>query len=78
VYDFARIDVRRVMMKQLRNGGHIKMLAHCMRQDLLKNIGNISDTRLYNQCHFGTKRSIEKYIEEVIKGIKAIYDADAS
>jgi TAG lipase/lysophosphatidylethanolamine acyltransferase len=75
-YDYVRIDVRRVMMKQLRISGNVKTLSHCLRQDLVKNIGNISDPQLYNQCHFGTKRNIEKYIDEVIKCVRAIYHAD--
>lgn len=53
-------------------------MAHCLRQDLAKNICNISDPDLYNQCHLGTKRPIEKYIEEVRKCIKTIYLADTS
>ena len=32
--------------------------------------------RLYNQCHLGTKRAIEKYIDEVIKCIQTIYVAN--
>ena len=75
-YDYARLEVRRQMMKQLRNNSSIKTLAHCIRQDLVKNICNISVAPLYNQCHLGTKRIIEKYIEEVIKCIKIIYYAD--
>ena len=64
------------MMKQLRISGNVKTLSHCLRQDLVKNIGNISCPQLYNQCHFGTKRNIEKYIDEVIKCVRAIYHAD--
>ena len=44
----------------------------------MKNICNISDPQLYNQCHLGTKRQIEKYIDEVLKCIRAIYSADAN
>ena len=44
----------------------------------MKNIGNISDPLLYNRCHLGTKRTIEKYQEEVVKCIKAIYYSDSN
>ena len=61
------------MMKQLRKSNNIKTLAHCLRQDLVKNLGNLSHKNLYNQCHLGTKKNIEKYVEEVQKCIKIIY-----
>ena len=68
-YDYRRIESRLLMMKQLRKSGNIKTLVHCLRQDLMKNIGTISDPQLYTQCHYGTKRLIEKYHNEVIKCI---------
>jgi hypothetical protein len=61
------------MMKHLRQQNNVRTLSHCLRQDLIKNIGGISDPNLYNRCHFGTKRLIEKYHNEVIKCIKLIY-----
>ena len=44
----------------------------------MKNIGNMSDPKLYNQCHFGTKQIIEKYQDEVVKSIQSIYGADSA
>ena len=76
LFDYERIETRRQMMKQLRGNQNIKTLAFCIRQDLAKNICNISDPSLYNKCHLGTKRSIEKYIDEVIKCLKSIYQAN--
>lgn len=64
------------MMKQLRHRGNVRTLSYCIRQDISKNVCNIGDKQLYNQCHSGTKRAIEKYIDEVIKCIKTIYSAD--
>ena len=64
------------MMKQLRTNHAIKALTYCIRQDLTKNICNSSDPNLYTWCHLGTKRIIEKYIDEVIKSIRTIYLAD--
>ena len=78
VYDYQRIENRCMMMKQLRKSNNIKTLSHCLRQDLMKNIGNICDPELYNRCHLGTKRLIEKYQEEVTKCIKAIYYANSN
>ena len=42
-YDYARLETRRQMMKQLRNNQSVKTLAYCIRQDLVKNICNISE-----------------------------------
>lgn len=75
-YDYGRLEARRLVMKQLRNNNNVKTLSHCIRQDLVKNSCNICEPALYNQCHLGTKRTIEKYIDEVIKSIKMVYYAD--
>ena len=40
---------------------------------MVKNLGGIATPSLYGQCHFGTKRLIEKYHNEVIKCIQLIY-----
>ena len=47
-YDYLRLEKRRQMMKQLRKSDNIQTLAHCLRQDLVKNIGNMSNPELYN------------------------------
>ena len=38
----------------------------------------MSNPQLYQQCHLGTKKNIEKYIEEVHKCIRTIYHAEPS
>ena len=60
-------------MKELRVAQDIRGLCMCLRQDLVKNIGGIGNPSLYDFCHFGTKRMIEKYHNEVIKCIRSIY-----
>jgi TAG lipase/lysophosphatidylethanolamine acyltransferase len=60
-------------MKTLRKAKDIKGLCLCLRQDLVKNLGGIASHELYDQCHFGTKRLIEKFHNEVIKCIQFIY-----
>ena len=47
-YDYERIESRLLMMKQLRKQNNVKTLSHCLRQDLVKNIGRISESSLYN------------------------------
>ena len=65
-------------MRNLRKSDNIKGLAMCLRQDLVKNIGNICCHKLFNKCHRGTKILIENYHNEIIKCIKTLYNASAS
>lgn len=73
LYDYERIETRYRNMKTLRKAKDIKGLCLGLRQDLVKNLGGIASHELYDQCHFGTKRLIEKYHNEVIKCIQFIY-----
>ena len=65
-------------MRTLRKQNNIRALSQCLRESLVKNIGNISHLNLYNKCYFGTKRLIEAYHNEVIKSIRAIYFCKSS
>ena len=47
-YDYDRIESRLLMMRHLRKKNNIKTLTHCLRQDLVKNIGRISNPCLYS------------------------------
>ena len=60
-------------MRRLRKSENVRALANCLRQDLVKNIGNICEPDLYNKCHRGTKKLIEKYHNEIIRCIRKIY-----
>ena len=72
-YDYQRIEARYKNLKLLRKHRDLQGLVFCLRQDLVKNLGGIATPQLYEQCHFGTKRVIEKYHNEVIKCIQFIY-----
>jgi len=74
-YDWARIEMRYQYMRNLRKTDNIKGLAMCLRQDLVKNIGNICHHKLFNKCHRGTKILIENYHNEIIKCIKTLYNS---
>jgi len=73
LYDHERIELRYNTLKRLRKAKDVRGLTQCLRQDLVKNIGGIASHDLYDQCHFGTKRLIEKFHNEVIKSIQFIY-----
>ena len=57
----------------MRAKGDVKGMIQSLRQDLMKNLGGIASPELYRHCHFGTKRAIEKYHNEVIESIRAVY-----
>ena len=73
-YDFKRVQKAIDEMKTYREAKSVRALSHMLRQDLMKNYCNISNSDLYNKTHFGTKVLIEKYHKEVFKCIKVIYD----
>lgn len=55
LYDYEGIEIRLENMRQLRQAKDINGLVHCLRQDLLKNLGGICDIRLYSVSYVGTK-----------------------
>ena len=63
------------MMKKLRKQDNINALVACLRQDLMKNLGNICEPELYEKCYLGTKKLIEAYHNEIIKCVRVIYNA---
>jgi hypothetical protein len=78
LYDYQLIEKRFQLMRTLRKQNNIRALAQCLRQSLVKNIGNTSHMNLYNKCYSGTKKLIEAYHNEVIKSIRAIYFCKSS
>ena len=73
LYDYEKVELRYLNMKQLRQSKNITGLVSCLRQDLMKNYGDIANPELYNHSHFGTKRLIEKYHNEIIKCIRFVF-----
>ena len=73
LYDYQRIEYRLLNMRQLREARDIESLVHCLRQDLMKNLGGICDPKLYNISYIGTKHLIEEYHNEIIRCIEFIY-----
>jgi TAG lipase / steryl ester hydrolase / phospholipase A2 / LPA acyltransferase len=69
LYDWKKIEMRYKYMKHLRKSNNHNKLMDCLRQDLVKNIGNICTPELYNKCYIGTKHLIEQYHNEIIKCI---------
>ena len=71
LYDFEGLKERLDLMRELRTSKrNDDTLARCLRQDLVKNIFNTSDPRLYRECFHGTKKLIEDYHNEIILCIK--------
>eukprot|EP00122_Pirum_gemmata_P019155 Pgem_evm1s17938 len=49
-----------------------------LRSGLFRNLGNIGNSKLYNYCTHGTKRLIEKYIDEVVNQLNYLCDSTVS
>ena len=78
LYDWERVMYCLASMKALRKQNAVRTLSHQLRQDLVKNFCCISEPDLYNKAHYGTKRLIEKYHNEVIKCIQLIYSCQTT
>ncbi|ANB12394.1 Tgl3p [Sugiyamaella lignohabitans] len=73
-YDYKLIAVRLKKLIQARNDGDVSVLINLLRSDLLRNLGSIGTTCLYNRAYSGTKLLIEDYINEVIMALEYIDD----
>jgi hypothetical protein len=67
------IENRYLRLKAMRHSKDIRVLAITLRRALQKNLNGIASPELYSQCHFGTKKLVEKYHNEVIKCIRFIF-----
>lgn len=65
-------------MRRLREAKDVEQLIHCLRQDLMKNLGGICEPELYNVASLGTKHLIQDYHNEVIRCIQFIYYYDSN
>ena len=72
-YAFQKTKAKTAFLQKLRTTGDIKGLIGFLRQDLVKNIGQVASPELYKVCRNGTKRNIERYHNEVIRCIQYVY-----
>jgi TAG lipase/lysophosphatidylethanolamine acyltransferase len=68
-YDYRLIHERLQSIIIAREEGDILQLVNLLRSGLVRNLGNISTTRLFNRAFAGTKLLIEDYITQVAQAI---------
>lgn len=56
-------------LKELRRKRDVHELIYTIRSELIKNKGNSANPLLYQRVHYGTKKLVMEYYEEVIKGL---------
>ncbi|CAN6652902.1 triacylglycerol lipase 3 [Trichomonascus vanleenenianus] len=65
-YDYKLISKRLKELATAREESDLETLLEKLRSGLLRNLGSIATTQLYNRAYGGTKLLIEDYINEVI------------
>ncbi|KAJ1506212.1 hypothetical protein HMI54_004883 [Coelomomyces lativittatus] len=75
-YDYKLIHFRLAKLLQLRQKDDVLNLIHHLRSGLLRNLGGISDPRLYSTCYLGTKRIIQDYTREVVAALNYIANGE--
>uniref|UniRef100_A0A060T8F5 ARAD1D06072p n=1 Tax=Blastobotrys adeninivorans TaxID=409370 RepID=A0A060T8F5_BLAAD len=71
-YDYRLISSRLKELVAARDNRNIELLMDRLRSGLLRNIGSIASTHLYNRAYSGTKLLIEDYINVVIQCLEYV------
>lgn len=71
-YDYRLINQRLDSLAVAREEQDIQTLVNLLRSGLVRNLGNITATKLYNRSFAGTKFLIEEYITQVAESIEFI------
>ncbi|KAK3328880.1 hypothetical protein B0H66DRAFT_5046 [Apodospora peruviana] len=71
-YDYRLINERLASIEVARDCGDVHALVNLLRSGLVRNLGNITATKLYNRSFAGTKFLIEEYITAVAEAIEDI------
>lgn len=71
-YDYRLINERLQSLIIAREEQDIQGLVNLLRSGLVRNLGNITATKLYNRSYAGTKFVIEEYITQVAVSIEDI------
>ena len=65
IYNYELLSDRLSLLRKFKEQGQVDALYRALREGLHHDLGNMGDIRLYQQSHFGTKRLIEEYVDEV-------------
>ena len=73
-YDYELIRNRLAQIRQTRERNDVNKLVFHLHEGLHGNLGNISNPRLYQHSRVGTKRLIERYLDEVCSALDYLCD----
>ncbi|KAF9581176.1 hypothetical protein BGW38_001906, partial [Lunasporangiospora selenospora] len=74
VYDYNLILSRRHHLKVVRDSNDVSAIMYLLRSGLLRNLGGITDPRLFVHSYLGTKHLIESYMDEVVSQLEHVAD----
>ncbi|KAF9957419.1 hypothetical protein BGZ72_001844 [Mortierella alpina] len=72
VYDYNLILSRRQHLKIVRESKDVSAMMYLLRSGLLRNLGGITDPRLFCHSYLGTKHLIESYMDEVVSQLEHV------
>lgn len=76
IYNYELLEERLKTLRELREQKRLEELRRSLREGLHHDLGNMGDARLYQHCHFGTKKLITDYVDEVCKALNYVCDTD--
>ncbi|KAL2271135.1 hypothetical protein VTJ83DRAFT_506 [Remersonia thermophila] len=71
-YDYRLINDRVRLIKEARQQGDIYRLFNLLRACMLRNLGNITSSKLFNCSFSGTKHLIDEYVQQYVAAIREI------
>ncbi|WP_022956154.1 DUF3336 domain-containing protein [Perlucidibaca piscinae] len=74
-YHHEVLSERLLTLRQWQQAKNHKLLIRALREGLHHDLGNMGNSRLYNQTHVGTKRLIEDYVAQVCDSLNYLCDA---
>ncbi|KAG0208762.1 hypothetical protein BGX28_000383 [Mortierella sp. GBA30] len=72
IYDYNLILSRRQHLKLVRDSNDVSAMMYLLRSGLLRNLGGITDPRLFCHSYLGTKHLIESYMDEVVSQLEHV------
>ncbi|KAG0367355.1 hypothetical protein BGZ54_003984 [Gamsiella multidivaricata] len=72
VYDYNLILSRRHHLKVVKESKDVSAMMYLLRSGLLRNLGGITDPRLFCHSYLGTKHLIESYMDEVVSQLEHV------
>jgi TAG lipase/steryl ester hydrolase/phospholipase A2/LPA acyltransferase len=77
LYDYKLIQRRLAQILGAREGGYVRRLMFLLQEGLHGNLGNLSNPLLYECTRFGTKRLVERYLDEVCESLEFLCEVDS-